>query len=247
MSSRRKVSGLRVLVTGASSGLGAECAKQFAKKDAWIIIVARRRSRLFQIAKLIRQGGGRVTTIQADVMDLADIHRVQTIVNSEAGGVDILVNNAGAYCQGFSLVETSPEDWNRIMNTNLRAPYLICRAFVPGMLDRKYGRIVNVTSATNTLEDVGAFRISKVGLEVLTAVLAVELKETDVTATAFNPGWMKTETSYTGRSPRGAADALIELVQRGPNFLNGSFIDLKWSGRRFRLIRRPPMRGPFGF
>ena len=240
------VNGMRVLVTGASSGLGAECSLAFASRGASVISVARRRSRLTQVERRIRSLGGRAVSIAADLTKVADIERTATIVGKE-GGVDILINNAGIYLEDSPLIETKLSDWNQLINTNLRSSYLLCKYLVPGMVSRAYGRILNVTSATNHLAGVGVFRISKISLEVLTAVLAEELEGTGVTATALNPGWMRTETCCDGRSPRNVARVVIDLVERSPAFLNGTFIDLKWRGRIAQLCRRPQGRGRYGF
>ncbi len=236
----------RVVVTGASSGLGAQCALEFARKGAAVVAVARRKSRLVKLEKAIRAAGGSAISVVADLSRCADVRRVCRRIETELGGADILINNAGTYLAGQSLVETDLSQWTELMHTNLRAPYLLCRSLVPGMVSRGYGRIINVTSATKTLEGIGIFRISKIGLEVLSAVLAAELRDTGVTATAFNPGWMKTETSSDGRSPRSVARALVELVKRDSSFPNGNFIDLEWFGRAYSLRRRVPGHGRFG-
>jgi short-subunit dehydrogenase len=236
----------RVVVTGASAGLGAQSALAFATAGANVVLVARRQYRLERLRKAISKNGGNALMVKADLAAPDDIELVHQTVNAQLGGADILINNAGIYEEGTDIIHTALKDWTRMIDVNLRASYLLCHAFVPGMIARGYGRIINVISGTNTLSGVGPFRISKIGLEVLTAVLAEELPDPHITATAFNPGWMKTETSCTGRSPRGPAQALVDLVQREPTFLNGSFVDLQWSGRKYRLCRRVTGRGQFG-
>lgn len=236
----------RVVVTGASSGLGEQCAIAFARHGASVVIIARRRSRLVEVERTIRKFGGDVLPVIADLTMLTDIKRVRSIVNTKVGGCDILINNAGVYLGDVCLLETNIEDWSLLLNTNLRAPYLLCQSFIPGMIGRGYGRVVNITSATNNLVGVGLFRISKIGLEVLTAVLAAELEDTGVSATAFNPGWMKTETCSSGYSPMCAARALVDLVQWKTSLLNGTFINLTHKGRGYRLNQRIAGHGQFG-
>jgi NAD(P)-dependent dehydrogenase (short-subunit alcohol dehydrogenase family) len=242
----QQLSGKTVVVTGASCGLGAECAKHFAKAGAIVLMVARRKSRLIRNVQAIRRCGGEANYVAADLSDFHEIDRIHKTATAYFGGADILINNAGIYEEGSTLIETDISQWRRMLNTNLRAPYLLCQAFIPRMVDRDYGRVVNITSATSHLFGVGPFRVSKVGLEVLTAVLAAELEGSGVTATAFNPNWMKTETSCSGRSPQGAARAITQLVQRSPSFLNGKTIDLRWKGKRYRLCSRLPGSGQYG-
>lgn len=236
----------RVIVTGASAGLGEQIAIVFAKLGATVVIVARRQTRLINLMRRIVADGGRGFLIRADLTKTNDIKTITSIVNNRLHGCDILINNAGVYLGEAPLTKTDLQDWNSVIDTNLRAPYLLCKALVPGMISQNSGLIINIISATTDLEGVGLFRISKIGLEVLTAVLAAELEGTAVAALAFNPGWMKTETCLSGRSPRGAARALAELVQRKPASLNGRFVDLKWTGRKYRFTNRQAGQGQFG-
>jgi NAD(P)-dependent dehydrogenase (short-subunit alcohol dehydrogenase family) len=246
MARSQQLKGKAVLVTGASCGLGAECAKHFARAGAIVLMVARRKSRLLRNMRAIRSCGGEANCVVADLTRLRDLDRVHETATKYFGQIDILINNAAAYEEGNSLIETSINEWSRMMNTNLRAPYLLCRAFLPRMLDRGYGRVINITSATSHLSGVGPFRISKVALEVLTAVLADEVEGSGVTVTGFNPNWMKSETSLSGRSPRGAARAIIELVQQRPTLLNGKIYDLRWEGRKYQICKRLHGRGQYG-
>lgn len=236
----------RVLITGASSGLGAWCAVSFARRGAIVAIVARRQRLLLRLKKELSHRGVEPVVIAADIMKPCDVHRIRTVVNKKLGGCDIVINNAGIYLGDRTIGETNLKDWTRIMDTNLRAPYLLCKCFLPGMLQRGHGRIINIISGTSDVEGVGIFRISKIGLEVLTSVVAAEIDGSGIAATAFNPGWMKTETSNSGRSPAGAARAITEFVQRQTKALNGKCIDLRWTGRDYRLCVRAAQRGKYG-
>lgn len=240
------LAGKRVVITGASSGLGAECAIAFANLGATVVMVARSQRRLQRLAQRISRSRVNPLAIAADVRRPADVSRIRTLVDGKLGGCDMLINNAGVYLGDCPVAETNLDDWTDVIDTNLRAPYLLCRCFIQGMLKRGYGRIINIISGTSDLERVGVFRISKIGLEVLTLVLAAELEGSGVAAAAFNPGWMKTKTSSSGRSPKGAARAITEMVQRQGELLNGSRIDLRWIGRRYQLRTRGTDRGRFG-
>jgi len=237
---------MRILVTGASSGLGYQCALALAVRGATVVLVARRRGRLEKLRAKARNLAGRTLVVTGDLARVGEITRLSGAVIREIGGIDILVNNAAVYMEDSEIVATNLDDWMRFMNTNLRAPYLLCRAFVPGMVARGYGRVINILSAKGELGGAGAYRISKIGLEVLTAVLARELRGTGVATLGINPGWMRTEMSESGNSPRGVAKATIDLLELGKNVPNGAIFDLRRRGRKFYFYPRRAARSRYG-
>lgn len=184
--------------------------------------------------------------IAADLSCRRDTLRVSAELQAEFGGVDILLNNAAFYQEQTPIISTTDHEWAGILNTNLRAPFILSRELLPGMLRRRYGWIVNILSATNEVEGQGPYRISKIGLEILTAALAAEIDCEKVAAIGVNPGWMRTEMSASGRSPKGAARAIMELVTLAPRRLNGRVIDLVWAGNTHRPRHRPRNVGLFG-
>lgn len=244
--SRLPFVGMRILVTGASSGLGYQCALALAVRGATVVLVARRRGRLEKLRAKARNLAGRTLVVTGDLARVGEITRLSGAVIREIGGIDILVNNAAVYMEDSEIVATNLDDWMRFMNTNLRAPYLLCRAFVPGMVARGYGRVINILSAKGELGGAGAYRISKIGLEVLTAVLARELRGTGVATLGINPGWMRTEMSESGNSPRGVAKATIDLLELGKNVPNGAIFDLRRRGRKFYFYPRRAARSRYG-
>lgn len=235
------------LITGASSGFGEATAMVLSNHVKIVVLTARRIGKLKDTCKTIGSHGGKAFPISADLSKTRDICKLGKEIRKSIGGIDILINCGAHYEGGPAVYETILSDWTYIINTNLRAPYLLAREFVPHMLEHAYGRIVNITSTTNHVAGVGAFRISKIGLEVLTDALAHELKGTGVTASAFNPNWMKTSHSRSGRSPKGAANALVKVLHRRPKALNGTFLDLVWCNRKFYLRQRKRKPGQYGF
>lgn len=221
------LSGLTVLVTGASAGLGAACVKELANRGARVIAVARRGELLAGICASASRSGIAACPIVADLGNAKDVRAVIRTV-MKLGGADVLVNNAAHLAFGPRIWETDEDAWLKSMDINLSAPFLLARGLVPEMLRRGEGKVINVVSATRTLRGMGPFRVSKVGLEVLTAILATELRGSAASATAFNPGWMKTESSLSGRSPAKVAKALGRLLELPPRSINGQRYEIAW-------------------
>lgn len=155
------------------------------------------------IAEALEQDGVRVAAVSrhaerysADVGDAAAIERVRELVERELGRPSILVNAAGIFGPIALLKDSDPEEWIRTVTVDLIGAYLTCRAFVPGMIEAGWGRVVNVTSAAS-LHPPGilnsAYGTSKAGLNQLTRHLAAELEGTGVTANVIHPGDLKTE------------------------------------------------------
>lgn len=237
----------RVLITGASSGLGYCTAARLAPLTHSVVITARRKAPLERLRKAILSAGGSPFVVMANLRKVAEISRLRAAVDRRLGGIDILINCAAGFSVGPTLIELEPSDWADTIDTNLRAPYLLAQAFAPGMVDRGYGKIVNLISATNHVEQFGCFRVSKIGLEVLTSVLAAELGESGVTTFALNPGWFRSKHVVSGPSPDPAARAIIELIQRPHSGTNGRFFDLRFRNSRRELVVRSRAAGRYGF
>jgi short-subunit dehydrogenase len=178
-----KLSGARVVVTGASRGLGEALATRLAARGADVALVARSES---AIAKLATDLGG-----TAYPADLADSDSISALVERIAadGPIDVLVNNAGLDLTG-SLTELAPKRIAELIAVNLVAPMLLSAAVIPGMQARGRGQIVSVSSlaGTNALPGVVAYSTSKAGLSHFTAALRAELKGTPVTTTLAEIG-----------------------------------------------------------
>ena len=178
-----KVSGARVVVTGASRGIGAALATELAARGAHVVLVARSAEPL---EKLAAELGG-----EAFPADLGDASVIEPLIaRIEAGGpIDVLVNNAGVDLTG-ALVDLPTEEITQLIALNLCAPVLLCRAVIPGMVQRGRGHIVNVSSlaGTNAVPGLAPYSMSKAGLSHFTAVLRAELKGTPVTTTLVQIG-----------------------------------------------------------
>jgi NAD(P)-dependent dehydrogenase (short-subunit alcohol dehydrogenase family) len=182
--------GRTALITGASRGIGRSIARVLAGAGAWVGLVARGEE---ELARAAAEVGGHA--IPADVSSPAAVHSLTEYLDELLGGSpDFVVNSAGAFSLG-SLAETDPASFDRHLAVNLRAPFLLIRAFLPRMLERGSGHIVSIGSVAGriALPGNGAYGASKFGLRGLHAVLAEEVRGTGVRATLIEPA--ATDTS----------------------------------------------------
>jgi NADP-dependent 3-hydroxy acid dehydrogenase YdfG len=179
-----ELSGKTALVTGASSGIGLAVARALVEAGAWVGMVARGADRLSAAAEA---SGGHA--IVADVSTTDGVHAVAGYVQELLGDApDVLVNAAGAFGLA-TIARTAPEAFDRHLAVNLRAPFLLLRAFLPGMLSRGSGLVVNVGSVAGRVAfpENGAYSASKFGLRGLHEVLLQEIRGTGVRATLVEP------------------------------------------------------------
>jgi short-subunit dehydrogenase len=201
---------VKVVVTGASSGIGAATAIAFAEAGHAVGIVARRADRLAEVAE--RCGAG-TRTWSADLGELDRLDALAMTIDDEMGGVDVLVNNAGVPKRKRVLNMTA-EDVEGVMALNYFSPVRLTLAFLPRMVERGSGHVVNVSSmgVHSAAFGVGAYSASKAALELFTESMHLELAKTGVRAHLFVPGTTRTEFSdeKPGNEPsmvRSAADS----------------------------------------
>jgi 3-oxoacyl-[acyl-carrier protein] reductase len=183
------------LVTGASSGLGVQFAKALAENGAALALVARRADRLKSLKDEIENKGGKAVAIEADVTDRAAMTRAFDAAEKALGTVTILVNNAGI-AHGGRAVELPPEEWRKVLSTNLDAVFFWAQEAARRMLAaKKQGAIVNIASVLGLAVAKGAvaYATAKAGVVQVTKALAVELAFKGVRVNAIAPGWFVTE------------------------------------------------------
>jgi 2-deoxy-D-gluconate 3-dehydrogenase len=185
---RFSLTGKRALVTGASKGIGLEICRVLADAGADVAAVARDPAGLAEARVGIEAQGRRCLTIVADMASVDGPRAAARAALDAWGGIDILVNNAGI-SRVVSLLEMSVEDWNMVQAVNLRAPFLLAQLLAPGMIERRQGKIVNVSSQTSNiaLVDHGAYAASKNGLNALTKVMTAEWAPFNVQSNAVCP------------------------------------------------------------
>jgi 3-oxoacyl-[acyl-carrier protein] reductase len=183
------------LVTGASSGLGVQFAKALAENGAALALVARRADRLKALKEEIEKMGGKVVAIEADVTDRAAMTRAFDAAEKAFGTVTILVNNAGI-AHGGRAVDMPPEEWRKVLSTNLDAVFFWAQEAARRMLAaKKQGAVVNIASVLGLAVAKGAvaYATAKAGVVQVTKALAVELAFKGVRVNAIAPGWFVTE------------------------------------------------------
>ncbi len=184
------------VVTGASSGLGLQMSIGLAKQGADLVIMARRLERLEIAAERIRSFGVRCLPIQCDVTDTDAVNKAAEEAIRFYGKVDILINNAGA-SKNAGVLEMTDEEWNFTLQADLTSVFKVTRAFAKYMVEKRYGRIINIASiygqVGNTAMDTVAYHSSKGGVINFTRAVAAELAEYNITCNTISPGYFETE------------------------------------------------------
>ena len=205
------------LITGASRGIGEAIARRLAAEGATILAGARSVAALERVVADIAGAGGRARAHVLDVADPSSIDAVMKSAIEEHGQVDVLVNNAGI-AEDNLILRMSREAWDRVIATNLTGAFLLTQAVVKGMVRRKYGRIVNVTSVVGLMGNAGQanYAAAKAGLVGLTRSVARELGSRNITCNAVAPGFIATAmTDRMAGSAREALSAQIPLQRLG--------------------------------
>ena len=212
----KPLAGRRAVITGASRGLGRAIAIALAESGASLALLGRDAAQLGITEVEAKRHGVDAACFLGEVADEIQVARLEREVVAYLGGVEILINNAGMNLRK-PLVEFSLEEWNLVLNTNLTSVFLLCRAFVPHMKGRGYGRIINVTSTMShvAIPMRGPYAASKAGLLALSRTLALELAPEKITVACISPGPFATELnqsllnnpevekSFTSRIPLG--------------------------------------------
>ena len=228
------IAGKTAVITGASQGLGRGIAQVFAEAGVDLCIAARSLEKLNEAATDLRRHGHKCIPVQADITNAADVERLAATAIQELGHVDILINNAGIGVfkpmiplPGFNpatgkdlpnfFSPTSEEEWFRVLNTNLTGAFFCMRALGPHMLERKQGRIINISSANAA--KAGRYRFSydasKAALSMLTRSMAVEWARYNINVTAIGSGYVETELIADNMAdPRLKEKLLSEIPMR---------------------------------
>lgn len=244
--SRFSLNNQRVLVTGASRGLGAKIASLLAAAGADLVISGRDPIGLENTRQVVERFGHRCHPVQADLSSIEETHRLADQALELFSTIDVLVNNAGIVFVE-DLLNTTLEHWEATQAVNLRAPYLLSQRLVPEMIKQRRGKIINISSVAAVLAPVGhaAYSASKGGLNLLTQTMAAEWARYNIQANAVAPTVILTEMGQQvwgeankaepmkARIPAGrfgepyeVADLVLFLSSNASNFICGQVIRL---------------------
>ncbi|MEA1961254.1 MAG: 3-oxoacyl-ACP reductase family protein [Bacillota bacterium] len=201
------------LVTGSSRGIGAAIVNELSKSGIAMVINYRSsKESAHKLAEECRASGGNPLLVQADIRYSEEVDRMFKVIETERGKVDLLVNNAGVDLRAL-VTETTDDEWQKVMDTNLKGPFLCCRRALPHMIRQHYGRIINIASVWGlrgaSYESV--YAASKGGLIALTRSLAREVGNAGITVNALAPGPIETDM-LTGELDVEEKQVLIEEI-----------------------------------
>jgi NAD(P)-dependent dehydrogenase (short-subunit alcohol dehydrogenase family) len=188
------LTGRVAIVTGTSRGLGQTFARALARAGADLVLTSRHTDMLADFEKEIRQLGRRTFSLSLDVRDYKSIQKMAADAEKEFGHLDILVNNAGCNVRKPAL-EVTWDDWNLILDTNLRGSFFVAQAVARGMVERRYGRVINIGSVTSVAGYAGLapYGASRGGIRQLTMSLADDWGPYGITVNCLAPGWFRTD------------------------------------------------------
>jgi len=214
-----------ILITGAGTGLGKAMALVAGQAGAKVICAGRRKDKIQQTADDVNKAGGMGTAVEMDVTDLKSVEKGLKIAE-KVGPIDVLINNAGIIT-GMKAVQDLPvEEWDKIMATNVRGPYLLMRAILPGMIQRGFGRILNISAPIKHLPKASAYCASKCALDSLTKAVGYELKGMDVIINAVEPPFLDTEMHKGGKKPEEVVAQILELVSLEAGSQSGRIVKI---------------------
>ncbi len=232
------LTGQVALVTGTSRGLGQYFARALAKAGADLILTSRKREALANFEGEIRELGRRVVSLELDVRDHASIQRMAAEAEAAFGQIHILVNNAGCNVRKPAL-DVTWDDWNLVLDTNLRGSFFVAQAIARGMIARGYGRIVNIGSVTSVFGYAGLapYGASRGGIRQLTMSLADDWSPHGVTVNCLAPGWFKTSQNRVMYEDPEWVEYLVERIpvkRPGiPKDLDGAIVFLASEASRY--------------
>ena len=202
------------LVTGASRGIGEAIAKRLASEGAHVLAAARSVDALERVVAEIAAAGGKASALALDLADAASIDAAVKSALAAHGEIPVLVNNAGV-TEDNLILRMGKDAWDRVLATNLTGVFLLTQAVIKGMVRKRYGRIVNVTSVVGLMGNAGQanYAASKAGLVGLTMSVARELASRNITCNAVAPGFIA--TAMTDRMTDAARETMAGQIPLG--------------------------------
>lgn len=220
------VTGKWALITGANRGIGYRVAKFMASKGCNLILHSRSLDHTSALLEEVREMGIEAYAVEAELSDPSQVKAMIEAIQAEGTQVDILFNNAGVQVAYRTEYFTTPvEDYTASFQINTIAPMQLCYAFVPPMIERGFGRVINTTSGIRNEPQQAGYSASKAALDKVTTDLGGTVDGTDVIISLADPGWCRTDLG--GPNAPNDPDSVI------PGIVLGAFVDDKKSGRLF--------------
>lgn len=242
-----KLEGKIAIVTGAGRGIGRDTALAIAAEGATVAAVARTQPDLDETVSLIKKEGGTAVSLSRDLTDIDQVQSMVDTVVKQFGRIDILVNNAGGYPseiydsvgqQAIKIWEWTEAQWDQILKTNLKIPFLCINKVVPVMIKQRSGDIVSVSSRMGRIaSQMGGYAVAKAGIVTLTKTTAIQTREYGIKANAVAPGIVDTPGQRTYNHNVGQDDAvmgssaavakgIVYLLADSPAEMTGQVIDM---------------------
>jgi NADP-dependent 3-hydroxy acid dehydrogenase YdfG len=227
----QRLQGKVAIVTGGGTGIGRGIALVLAAEGAQVVVCGRRLDRLEAVVKEIGKSGGSARALRADVSEVKDVEYLVEAVLQDCGRIDILVNNAGI-SEGGPVHELDLETWERVMDTNLKGPYLLIRVVLPAMRQQRSGHIINISSESGIeyyTEDA-VYGVSKHALNDFGEFVQRENQDYNIRVNTICPGMVVTEMSENSKGldhskclyPEDIADLALWLLTRRENIKIGT-------------------------
>jgi NAD(P)-dependent dehydrogenase (short-subunit alcohol dehydrogenase family) len=219
------------LVTGGNRGIGLEICRGLARRGLRVLLAAREAAEGEAAARSLAKEGD-VRAVRLDVASEEDLRTIEKRAREAGGPPDVLVNNAGVLLdEGASALTVPPAAFQKTWEVNVAGPFRLCQIFIPGMRERDYGRVVNMSSGLGQMDGFGggypAYRLSKLALNGWTRVLAAELRGTGVLVNSMSPGWVRTRMGGAGAplSPEQGAETAVWLATLPDGGPQGGFFE----------------------
>jgi NAD(P)-dependent dehydrogenase (short-subunit alcohol dehydrogenase family) len=227
-----KLKDKRIVITGASKGLGRALARRFAEEGAQLALCARSFDELNRVALDLRLSGTPCFALDCDVSDEGQVLEFAKQVIAHYGSIDVLINNAAILGPRLPIQEWTKSTWERVLDVNVTGVFSVIRAFLPAMVGQGSGSIINVSSSVGRTgkRNWGAYSTSKFALEGLTQILADEMRNSGIRVNSVDPGAMDTDMRHSAyphedrsklASPEAVADVFVYLASDNSRGITG--------------------------